>query len=93
MGPMNERTAASEAFELPEGLGQVNLKKDDDTVAVCITEGCGSIIFIGNSRDPIQRMVLRDRILDHKYFAADEEGNGIHELILSTRVRGNTEES
>lgn len=80
---MPEKPTTGDApFEFPEDNRIIFLKKEDNTIAICLREGCVNALFIGNSKNHIGLMVLKQRIEDHIGFFDPQEPEEEHEIIV-----------
>lgn len=68
-------------FGFPKDNGVIFLKKEENVIAICTYEGCGKVIFVGNTDSPIGLRVLRQRVQDHIGFFDPEEYQE-HEIDL-----------
>lgn len=60
---MKERKASGTKQFFPKENGLIFVEKDEDVLAFCQT--CDGLIFVGNSRNRIDRRILIESVTDH----------------------------
>lgn len=78
---MQEKLMTEEKpFEFPKDNRVIFLEKGEGTIAICVREGCGNVLFVGNAKNPIGLMVLKQRIIDHIGFFNPQGPEDEHEI-------------